>query len=233
MPQIFKLIARRSGQWVEVVPDAGPSLKLPYAQLPPWAAQGQLVTDAQWLQLGALARFCGLYDRALALLARREHFTAELERKLYQREPDRALVRDVLARCHERGYLDDARAAAATVQGLIAAGGCGKVRLKHELYKRGCPKALIEAALAEHAGDLDEQAEIEELLSKRRAALAAKAQSLRAKLAAKGLAGARLTRELEGRLGETVVRLLLARGFSGEAMYGAVRKLTREIAGEG
>ena len=232
MPQIVKLIPRRSGEWVEVVPDAGPGLKLPYAYLPSWVSNGERASEAQWLQLGALARFYGLYDRALKILGRREHFTAELSRKLAQREPDRALVRDVITRCQEQDYLDDARAAASTVQGLLAGGGCGKARLKHELFKRGCPKALVEAALEEHAGDLDEQAEIDELLEKWRKSLAAKAQSLRAKLTAKGLREAQLRRELEGRLGETVIRLLRSRGFSGEAMYASARKLVREIAGE-
>jgi SOS response regulatory protein OraA/RecX len=233
VPTVVKLIPRRGGLWVEVAPDSGPNLRLPRAQLPSWVNVDAQATDAQWMQLGALARFCGLYDRALALLSRREHFAAELARKLSQREPDRALVRQVLARCHEQGYLDDARAAAATVQGLIAAGGCGRARLKAELFKRGCPKALMDSALAEHAGELDEAAEVKELLRRKRNVLAAKAQSLRAKLEAKGMAGVQLTRELERRLGETVVRFLLARGFGGEAVYGAARELVREIAGDG
>jgi regulatory protein len=232
VPTVDKLIPRRGGLWVEVALNSGPSLRLPRAHLPSWVGVDAQATDAQWIELNALARFCGLYDRALSLLSRREHFAAELERKLSQREPDRALVREVLARCREQGYLDDARAAATTVQGLLAAGGCGRARLKAELFKRGCPKALMDSALAEHAGELDEAAEVKELLARKRNLLAGKAQSMRAKLEAKGLAGAQLKRELERRLGETVVRFLLTRGFGGEAVYGAARELVREIVGD-
>ncbi len=93
-----------------------------------------------------------LRDRALRLLARREHTRAELKRKLapYAGEDD---LEALLDRLEEEGSLSERR----YVEQLLASrsGRYGSLRIAQELKEKGVPGALAEAALRE-ARRLDE-----------------------------------------------------------------------------
>jgi len=216
MPVVAKLIPRRRNTWVEIVPEAGASLKLPREALPAAVRSDARLDEAQWRQLADLADYHGLLDRALRLLGRREHFERELERKLRRYTPDRELVARVLAECRRLAYLDDERAAAYATQQLLNRGGIGLARLRQELLKRGCSPALARRVIADQAAAFDERAEISRLLGARERSLGARAARLRTQLAARGLSGARLDHELRQRLAATVKSYLAGRGFSGE-----------------
>jgi regulatory protein len=86
----------------------------------------------------------GLKQRAIKLLARREHTRTELARKLGplgSREEIDAVLADLTA----SGLLSDARAASAYVRGHAARFGAG--RLRQELRRRGVEDEQIETAL--------------------------------------------------------------------------------------
>ena len=89
-----------------------------------------------------------LRDKALRLLARREHSRAELARKLGA-EADGEELRALLDRLEETGLLSDARYAEA----LVAARGArfGAARLRHDLRAGGVGEEIIERVLP--AGD--------------------------------------------------------------------------------
>jgi len=229
MPVVLKLIPRRRNTWVEVVPDAGASVKLPREMLPAGVHGGAQLDLQSWQQLCDLADYHGLLDRALRLLGRREHFERELERKLRNRTADRDLVARVLAECRRLAYLDDERAAAYAAQLLLARGGIGLARLRQELLKRGCPPALARQVIAEQGAEFDERAEISRLLGTRESSLAARAERLRTQLAAKGHSGARLELEVQRRLAATVQNYLAGRGFSGEQARRAAAELLSRI----
>src|SRR5437762_3267689 len=111
MARIVKLIPRRRGQWLELVKAEGPSLKLPRHALPPGIEAGSELDEAQWRALEHTSEYHTLYDRALRILALREHFRRELETKLFTRSRGGGLIREVLDDLQERGYVDDQRAA--------------------------------------------------------------------------------------------------------------------------
>lgn len=97
-----------------------------------------------------------LRERAIALLARREHSHAELARKLAPHgSPDD--IEATLARMTELGLLSDRRFAEAWVRSRAAR--FGRARLTHDLTQRGVARELVDAALeAECAVDELERA---------------------------------------------------------------------------
>lgn len=85
-----------------------------------------------------------LRERALALLARREHSRVELARKLgaYGAEDEVAILLDELER---ENLLSNARFAEMLTH--ARAGRHGSVRLKADLREKGVPAEVLEAAL--------------------------------------------------------------------------------------
>lgn len=88
-----------------------------------------------------------LRQRALDLLARREHTRAELQRKLAPHTDDPQELTELLDALTQRGWLSDARFAEALVHDKQAK--FGTQRLAHELRERGVDDAVIRDRLAE------------------------------------------------------------------------------------
>jgi len=88
-----------------------------------------------------------LRDRALGLLARREHSRTELQRKLAPHTEDPQELIDLLDELARRGWLSDARFAEALVHDKQ--GKFGAMRLAYELRERGVPDAVIRDQLVE------------------------------------------------------------------------------------
>nr|VFK20330.1 MAG: regulatory protein [Candidatus Kentron sp. LPFa]VFK34170.1 MAG: regulatory protein [Candidatus Kentron sp. LPFa] len=74
--------------------------------------------------------------KALSLLARREHSTIELSRKLMARGIEKDLVASVVSRLRGKNLLSDARFAENFARQRIA-NGYGPVRIRHDLRERG------------------------------------------------------------------------------------------------
>ena len=88
--------------------------------------------------------------RAMDLLARREHGSAELQRKLIHKGFDSELSADVVAGLQSDGLLADERFAEVFVRSRISRGH-GPQRIEAELRERGIEASLIGIAL-EDAG---------------------------------------------------------------------------------
>lgn len=87
-----------------------------------------------------------LRERALNLLARREHTRSELQRKLVPHTENPQELTDLLDALAQRGWLSDARFAESLVHDKQAR--FGSVRLAYELRERGVPDAVIREQLA-------------------------------------------------------------------------------------
>ena len=91
-----------------------------------------------------------LKERAIRLLARRDHSRAELARKLAPHgTPDE--IEAVLNRMTEVELLSDSRYAHAWVRGHATR--FGVARLRHDLARRGVARDLIDAALESECQD--------------------------------------------------------------------------------
>jgi len=141
-----------------------------------------------------LQAFSALRERALGLLARREHGVRELERKLLAKGADRELARAVIEELGARGLVSDERYAGAYTREAIRRRPRAERRLVAELVERRVPAATaaraVAAAFAE--AEVDDHALALRLANARAARLAELAPAAR-----------------RSRLG----RLLQARGF--------------------
>lgn len=86
-------------------------------------------------------------EKALELLARRDHFPQELERKLVERGFERETARVAVARCHQLGYLDTEATAARFCELSALRRGWGPARLEAELLRRGVAEDVAQAAV--------------------------------------------------------------------------------------
>ena len=91
-------------------------------------------------------------ERAMRLLARREHAPAELARKLGQRGFERDAVQAVLDELIDDNLLSAQRYAQALVR-TRAAAGHGPLRVARDLAAQGIDDGLIDQALADESPD--------------------------------------------------------------------------------
>ncbi|HVB84340.1 MAG TPA: regulatory protein RecX [Rhodanobacteraceae bacterium] len=92
------------------------------------------------------------YDRALEMLARREHSQRELRTRLDRSGYDEADADAALARLHDQNYQSDTRFAEMLLRNRIAQ-GYGPRRIRAELATHGMPAATVQALLAAAATD--------------------------------------------------------------------------------
>ena len=94
---------------------------------------------------------------AVRLLARREHSTSELTRKLKERGFSNGLIEPGLERLREAGYLSDHRFAGSLARHRTAQ-GYGGLRIHAELSQHGLERTVIDAAIDDLDADWYEQA---------------------------------------------------------------------------
>ncbi len=109
----------------------------------------------------------GAFDAALNLLARRDHSSAELTRKLTAKGFPAEEIDAAISRLHRLTYLDDRRYAEQWAARAVREGKAVGPRLRLELRRRGIPPEIADAAMAAAGENLDERRAIAELLGRR------------------------------------------------------------------
>jgi len=114
------------------------------------------------------------YDHALNLLTARAYTARNLRRKLVQKGFAAADSDAAIERLLGNGLLDDSRYAAQFARGRLLGPGASRRRIRQQLYQRGIPAELADAAIEtviqEESVDLD--AVVEKDARKKLAALA-------------------------------------------------------------
>ncbi|NDJ56635.1 regulatory protein RecX [Enterobacteriaceae bacterium 4M9] len=111
--------------------------------------------------------YARLLDRAMRILAMRDHGEQELRRKLAATLGDGADERDatpddlerVIAQCLEHHWIDDERFAQRYLAGRSRK-GYGPQRIRQELQQKGVLREYIDAALAASETDWEAQAQV-------------------------------------------------------------------------
>lgn len=88
-------------------------------------------------------------NKALRILARRDHSCAELTLKLREHHYDRPSIQSVIDECRRLGYLDDTRFATAYCEQLLRK-GYGPNVIKQKLCAKGLPGGIIRECVAGH-----------------------------------------------------------------------------------
>ncbi|HZV81546.1 MAG TPA: regulatory protein RecX [Geobacteraceae bacterium] len=107
------------------------------------------------------------YQRALSLLARRDHSQAELKRKLVAKGFSSGHVEDALERLTRQGYLDDRRFAQRWAESALRSGRCFGTRLLLELQRRGVSREVAAEAVAVGAAEHSERQVLADVVAKR------------------------------------------------------------------
>jgi regulatory protein len=108
-----------------------------------------------------------IYLRALNLLTRRDHTTAELKRKLAVRGFAADSIAELLAQLCEEGYLDDKRFAERWTESAMRSGRGYGLRILQELQKRGISREIATEALAAATAEYPEPDSLAAIVSKR------------------------------------------------------------------
>jgi regulatory protein len=108
-----------------------------------------------------------LYEAAIKILMRRAHSVSEMKKALIRRTADEGLIKKVISRLKQNGYIDDARYAKQFARQRTELRKQGKFRVARELRARGVPDHHIEAALEEAAKDTDEAAIIRQRIERK------------------------------------------------------------------
>ena len=95
-------------------------------------------------------RTLSLKGRALALLARREHSRAELQRKLAAHEQSPGQLQAILDELQAKGFINEER----VIESVIhrRASKLGAARIRRELQAKGLPSEAMAQALAQLKG---------------------------------------------------------------------------------
>lgn len=149
------------------------------------------------------------YERAVRLLAARDHSSAGLRRKLAERGFDPAAIDAALATLLEAGYVDDARFAL-TLAGQRAAKGYGPLAIRQRLVDRGIDRGEAEDAIGALGADWVERA----------------GEALAARFSAADIASE------EPRVRARIARFLQGRGFAASDALRALDEARRRIERE-
>ena len=137
---------RIEGRWLAFLED-GSILRLGENEVIDFALYaGKELSEEESAALQDSVRRSALKGKTIELLSRKPQSRKELERKLTQWEAAEEEIAALCDRMEELGYLDDAAYAARVVR-HYSAKGYGERKLRDELYRRGVPRDLWDAAL--------------------------------------------------------------------------------------
>ncbi len=137
---------RIEGRWLAFLED-GSILRLGENEVIDFALYaGKELSEEESAALQDSMRRSALKGKTIELLSRKPQSRKELERKLTQWEAAEEEIAALCDRMEELGYLDDAAYAARVVR-HYSAKGYGERKLRDELYRRGVPRDLWDAAL--------------------------------------------------------------------------------------
>lgn len=105
-------------------------------------------------------------EKAVELLARREHSSAELKRKLLQREFTTPIIERVLQELREKEWLNDERFARMYAETRLRRKPTGENKLAEELLHKGVPRAIVERTVDEYCTDEYQRRAVEEAAEK-------------------------------------------------------------------
>ena len=204
MPSLISALHQTSPERVTVCLDDGREIKATLSVVAKLRLYvGRSLEDVELEQLRSSAALALCRNRGMELLSYRTMSCRELRDKLVQKGEEEACAEAAVAWLSQNGFLDDARYAGMVVR-HYAGKGYGAGRVRQELQRRGVPRELWEAALAE-------MPEAEDKLD---AFLASRLKDPSDRKEIQKLSGA-----------------LLRRGFSWEEIRGALARLRAEADG--
>jgi regulatory protein len=164
--------------------------------------KGRELDDADLAEVRTSASAERVMGDAYRLLGHRARSTAELRRRLLDKEHDETVVADALERLAADGFLDDAAFASSYVADKRRLGGWGGERIRRGLREFGVESPIVDDVLAAGAGGEDEEFDRALAVLRRKGTPDKPAEAERRR----------------------AYQTLLRRGFSSSVAYAAVRR---------
>jgi regulatory protein len=164
--------------------------------------KGRELDDADLAEVRTSASAERVMGDAYRLLGHRARSTAELRRRLLDKEHDETVVEDALERLVADGFLDDAAFARSYVADKRRLGGWGGERIRRGLRELGVESPIVDDVLAAGAGGEDEEFDRALAVLRRKGTPDKPAEAERRR----------------------AYQTLLRRGFSSSVAYAAVRR---------
>lgn len=107
------------------------------------------------------------YLRAVALLARRDHSSCELERKLAVKGYSAEAIAETIRMLTSEGFLDDRRFAQRWTESALRNGRGYGIKILQELQRRGVPRQIAAEAIKNAESEYPENDSLEAIVSRR------------------------------------------------------------------
>ena len=107
------------------------------------------------------------YSKALDLLTRRDHSSAELAMKLQRRGFARPAIDEALAKLTMQGFIDDVRFATRWVESALRNGRGFGPKLLIDLQQKGISRAIAQQAVADGAVDNPAEQVLQEIITRK------------------------------------------------------------------
>jgi regulatory protein len=159
--------------------------------------EGMEIGEELYYALEREAAYLAAWEKALDLLARRDHSRFELSRKLRQRDFEENVVDRVLGKLEGLRYVDDKRFAQLWVESRISKKPEGRAKLLSGLASRGVDRSIAMEAVATCFSEAEEDEALERAAEKLVLKSSATARSAAASLMRKGFPGAKVFRIVE------------------------------------
>ncbi len=159
--------------------------------------EGMEIGEELYYALEREAAYLAAWEKALDLLARRDHSRFELSRKLRQRDFEENVVERVLGKLEGLRYIDDKRFAQLWVESRISKKPEGRAKLLSGLASRGVDRSIAMEAVATCFSEAEEDEALERAAEKLVLKSSATARSAAASLMRKGFPGAKVFRIVE------------------------------------
>lgn len=127
---------------------------------------GQTLPPEARQELEQKAHIDKAYDRSLQLIARRPRSTWEVEQYLKRKSYETDIIKTIVERLQDKGYLDDAAFADAWVRNRRLLKSRSKRKLHQELMQKRVPDQIIRACL--DADETDDTAVLRDLIEQKR-----------------------------------------------------------------
>jgi regulatory protein len=159
--------------------------------------EGMEIGEELYYALEREAAYLAAWEKALDLLARRDHSRFELSRKLRQRDFPESVVERVLGKLEGLHYVDDKRFAQLWVDSRISKKPEGRAKLLSGLSSRGVDRIVAMEAVESCFSEEDEDMALERAAEKLASKSSANARSATASLIRKGFSGSKVFRIVE------------------------------------
>jgi regulatory protein len=151
-------------------------------------------------------------EKAYNILARRNHSTKELERKLIQRKFERGIIKEIIDELVNLNFLDDERFAREYLEEKLRFKNVGLEKIKNELFYKGVPREIIKNIIEEKT-DIDETESALQLAEKK------------IKSILKKVTDRRIIRQ-------KIYSFLLSKGYKYETIENVINKIKPEMESE-